>query len=138
MKRNVVLSLWFGIFWSLLQFTACSQQAATKDSAQIKRVPPDTVMALLAKRDSLDLLLLDVRTPEEFMQGHLPGATLIPVQVLEQEIHQIEAYKDKPVVVYCRSGNRSRTASKILAKHGFKIIYDMAGGIRQWKGQVVR
>ncbi len=137
MKRTLFSFVWLGLFWTLLANVACTQQAVT-DSSVVKRVPPDTVQALLAKKDSLGLLLLDVRTPEEFMQGHIPGAKLIPVQVLEQEIKQIEAYKDKPVIVYCRSGNRSRTASRILAKHGFKIIYDMDGGIRQWKGPIVR
>ncbi len=137
MKRTLLSFVWLGLFWTLLTNVACTQQAVT-DSSVVKRVPPDTVQALLAKKDSLGLLLLDVRTPEEFMQGHIPGAKLIPVQVLEQEIKQIEAYKDKPVIVYCRSGNRSRTASRILAKHGFKIIYDMDGGIRQWKGPIVR
>lgn len=136
--KSVHRIIFLGSLWyvSALSLFSCTQQQNWSDTAVIKRVPPDTVAVLLQKKDSLGILLLDVRTPEEYQEGHLPGAILIPVQVLETQIEQIAEYKDRPVIVYCRSGNRSRTASRILADHGFTLIYDMDGGIRKWRGPI--
>lgn len=75
-------------------------------------------------------LLLDVRTPEEFATGHIPGAVNISLQTLESRLSSIPA--DQPVVIYCRSGNRSATAAQILAAAGYPNIYDM-GGILAWQ-----
>ena len=77
-----------------------------------------------------DYLILDVRTPEEYAEGHLEGAKLIPVSELEDKLNEIP--KDKPVVVYCRSGRRSATAADILVENGFSQVYDM-GGIIDWQ-----
>jgi len=80
---------------------------------------------------TIPFMFLDVRTPEEFAEGHIQGATLIPVQELEQ--HLAEIPKDKQVYVYCRSGKRSAAASTMLAKHGFANIENVVGGIEAWK-----
>lgn len=78
-------------------------------------------------------LILDVRTPNEFFEGYIPGAKLIPVQQLADRVGEIEAYKNTPVVIYCRSGNRSIVASQILIKNGFKQVYNVQGGIKSWE-----
>lgn len=75
-------------------------------------------------------VLLDVRTSEEVRGGKIPGAKHIALQVLEQRLNELP--KDQPIVVYCRSGNRSRTAADILARAGFTQLYDL-GGIMQWQ-----
>lgn len=77
-------------------------------------------------------LLVDVRTPEEFAGGHIEGAVNIPLQSLEQRMGEIP--QDKPVVLYCRSGNRSNTAAQILARAGYTDIYDL-GGVITWQAQ---
>jgi thioredoxin len=77
-------------------------------------------------------LILDVRTPSEFYSGNISGAMLIPVQQLADRIGELDAYKDKPVLVYCRSGNRSIPASQILIRNGFKKVYNMRHGIGGW------
>jgi thioredoxin len=77
--------------------------------------------------------LLDVRTPNEYYSGHIPGARLIPVQQLEARISELADYKDKNILVYCRSGNRSTVASQILIKNGFKKLYNLRSGIRGWE-----
>ena len=85
--------------------------------------------------------ILDVRTPNEFYEGHVPGATLIPVQQLADRVNEIEDHKNSPVFVYCRSGNRSIVAAQILIRNGFKKVYNLKGGIREWQkagGAVVR
>jgi len=75
--------------------------------------------------------MLDVRTPEEYAEGHIKGATLIPVQVLAERLAEVP--KNKQVYVYCHSGVRSARASKMLAKHGFSNIENVVGGIVAWK-----
>lgn len=74
-------------------------------------------------------LLVDVRTPEEFAAGHIPGAVNIAVETLESRLEEIPT--DQPVVVYCRSGNRSATAADILVSAGYNPVYDL-GGIINW------
>lgn len=77
-------------------------------------------------------LLLDVRTPGEFADGHIEGAVNIPVESLASRIAEVPS--DVPVVVYCRSGNRSATASQILNSAGYGAVYDL-GGIIAWTAQ---
>lgn len=73
--------------------------------------------------------LLDVRTPEEFAEGHLPGAVNIPVQVLDQRMDEVP--KDRSVVIYCRSGGRSARATGMLQAKGYKGLYDL-GAMSNW------
>ncbi|MPM53195.1 Thiosulfate sulfurtransferase GlpE [bioreactor metagenome] len=90
-----------------------------------------------------DVFILDVRTPSEFNSSHIKGATLIPVtnsggsnlspdQLLESRINEVP--KDKKILVYCRSGHRSSSASKILVNAGYSQVYNMEGGINAWTG----
>jgi rhodanese-related sulfurtransferase len=74
-------------------------------------------------------LLLDVRTPEEFATGHIAGAVNIPLDALESRLSEVS--KDQPVVVYCRSGNRSAQAADLLESAGYDNIRDL-GGIAAW------
>jgi len=80
---------------------------------------------------SIPFLILDVRTVEEYKQGHIKGAKLIPVQVLESQLASVP--KDRQVYVYCHSGVRSARAAKLLASHGFTRVENMLGGIEAWK-----
>ena len=77
-------------------------------------------------------VLLDVRTPEEFTSGHIAGAVNISVQTLPSRLSEVP--KDQPIVVYCRLGNRSATASQILIDAGYTQVYDL-GGILEWEAQ---
>ncbi|MBX3066364.1 MAG: rhodanese-like domain-containing protein [Anaerolineae bacterium] len=76
--------------------------------------------------------LLDVRTPEEFATGHIAEAVNISVDELQSRLSEVP--HDVPVIVYCRSGNRSATAAKILKDAGYTSIYDL-GGIAAWIAQ---
>jgi len=76
-----------------------------------------------------DHILIDVRTPGEFAQGHIEGAININVQEIGQRLDEIPT--DKPIVLYCRSGNRSSQAARILDNAGLENIYDL-GGIISW------
>jgi len=76
-------------------------------------------------------MLLDVRTQEEYAEGHIAGAILIPVQVLAERLSEVP--HDKQVYVYCHSGARSARASTLLARKGYTNIENMMGGIVAWK-----
>ena len=78
-------------------------------------------------------VLLDVRTKREFEQGHITGARNLDIFQTGKFQTQCELLKrDQPVYLYCRSGNRSRKASRLLTRMGFKEIYDLKGGILNW------
>ncbi len=77
-----------------------------------------------------DYIILDVRTPDEFKEGHIEGAVLIPVLELENRLNELP--KDKPIIVYCKIGGRSRNAANILVENSFTGIYNMTGGITDW------
>jgi len=82
-------------------------------------------------------LLLDVRQPEEFSGelGHIPGSRLIPLKELPARVGEIEAYKDKDVIVICRAGVRSTTAAAILTGLGFEHVSNLKGGMLDWDEQ---
>ncbi|MFQ6604528.1 MAG: rhodanese-like domain-containing protein [Fidelibacterota bacterium] len=77
--------------------------------------------------------ILDVRTPREYASGHLSNANLIPVQFLQERLDEIADNKDQDILVYCRSGNRSTVASKILIDAGFRHVFNLRSGIRGWQ-----
>ena len=86
--------------------------------------------------DAQDLLILDVREQEEYDSGHIPDALLLPVgTITEETAAEVIPEKDTTVLVYCRSGNRSKTAAKTLAELGYSNIYEF-GGITTWPYEV--
>ncbi len=76
--------------------------------------------------------ILDVREPNEFKGGHVLNAKLIPLGKLRERMGELERYREKPIVVMCRSGNRSATACALLGKEGFAQVYNLAGGMNAW------
>ena len=79
--------------------------------------------------DKEDICLLDVRTEEEFEERNIESAINIPLIELMYNVDDIEEYKDKKVIVYCRSGHRSITACNLLSMEGFKNLYNLDKGI---------
>ncbi len=114
----------------LLIFTGfvlgCSNMAEQKGYQDID---VNQAVELIRKKP---VLILDVRTPEEYREAHIKDSVLIPVQELEKEYARITEYLHTPVLIYCRSGNRSVTASHILLSRGFNNLYNMKGGIKEW------
>ena len=78
-------------------------------------------------------LVLDVGQPQEFAAGHLPKARHIPLGDLAARIGEIAKFKDKPVIVTCRSGARSGSACRALKKAGFTSVYNLKGGVPAWE-----
>lgn len=79
-----------------------------------------------------DTLALDVRDDSDFREGHVINAVSIPLGVLEGRLKEIESYKDKPVVIYCRTGQKAAKAGAILKRQGFTSIYKLKGGMMAW------
>lgn len=75
------------------------------------------------------LLLLDVRTEEEYETSHIPNAINIPLNELDSQLSHLENYKDEKLVIYCRSGKRSLFAADFLHENGFKHLYNLTQGI---------
>jgi rhodanese-related sulfurtransferase len=86
---------------------------------------------LLINRE--DAILIDVREDNEWAEGHAPSARHIPLGQLAGRIGELEKFKQKPVIVICRSGNRSATACATLRKNGFEKPHNLAGGISAWQ-----
>ena len=81
---------------------------------------------------NLKPVIVDVRTPGEFAGGHLEGAVLIPVQEFQRRLGELAPSKHVPVFVYCRSGNRSTVAAKLLVDSGFTDVINLRRGIVEW------
>lgn len=82
---------------------------------------------------NLKPFVLDVRTQGEFAEGHLEGATLLPVQQLQARLGELSSHRDEPVFIYCHSGNRSTVAAKLLIDAGFTNVMNLRRGIIEWK-----
>ena len=92
--------------------------------------------AVSMMEEEKDYIILDVRTPEEFAEKHIPGAINIPNETIgNDEIEELPE-KEQLILVYCRSGNRSKQASVKLAALGYTNIYEF-GGINDWTGETV-
>ncbi len=88
--------------------------------------------ALLMKDTAI--VLLDVRTLEEHATERIGNTPVIPVQELEQRVHELDSLKDRTIIVYCQAGYRSGMATALLRKKGFKAL-SMQGGLNQWKSE---
>ncbi len=96
----------------------------------VKEVDTAAAMQLINHKDAI---VLDVREPNEYASGHVLNAKHIPLGKLKERMGELEKYKDRPVVVVCRSGNRSGTACFLLGKQGFTQAHNLAGGVQAWQ-----
>ena len=105
-----------------------SASCNTKSTENITRMDGSRLEAILNDETEREkYLVIDVREDYEYKAGHVPHAINISVQEIESRISEISDWKEKNIIVICRSGKRSRAASEILVKHGFKKIFDADG-----------
>jgi rhodanese-related sulfurtransferase len=104
------------------------------DSATRKHKTVSPSEAVVIMNDD-QTIVVDVREPAEFAEGHIEGARNIPLGKLDERAGELEGHKNKPIVVNCQSGTRSLAAGKKLTKLGFTQVYEMKGGIFAWKDQ---
>lgn len=95
---------------------------------------PDINEAIQNYKATKGAVLLDVRTPQEYREGHIPGSKNVPLQTIEQ-ISSVTAKKDTPLFVYCHSGGRSRQAADFLTHMGYTNVKN-SGGIMSYTGKV--
>ena len=121
----------FPLVFSLLMLTAC---AAPQRAQSYRRISADEAIAMMEEEQ--DYIILDVRTPAEFKERHIPDAINVPNENIgSAEIPQLPD-KDQLIMVYCRSGNRSKQASEKLVKLGYSNVVEF-GGINGWPGETV-
>lgn len=96
----------------------------------IKEVNCTAALQLINHKNAL---VLDVRDDDEYKLGHILNSTQIPLGKLNERVGELEKYKEQPIVVVCRSGNRSGTACAALGKRGFAQTYSLAGGVTAWQ-----
>ena len=122
MKRIVMIFIFL-----LLLLTGCGGNAADGSYHQITQEEAKEMM------DTQEVIILDVREQDEYDSGHIPGAVLLPVGTINEDTAaEVIPEKDSTVLVYCRSGNRSKTAAAALASLGYTKIYEF-GGINTWR-----
>jgi rhodanese-related sulfurtransferase len=96
----------------------------------IKEVDHIAAMQLINHKNAL---MLDVREQSEYAAGHVLNSKLIPLGKLKERIGELEKYRERPIVVICRSGQRSASACGLLGKQGFTQVYNLNGGITAWQ-----
>ena len=123
MKRILPLLL------SLLLLAGCGGNAA----AGYQQITQEEAKEMM---DTQEVIILDVREQDEYDSGHIPGAVLLPVGSIDEDTAaEVIPEKDSTVLVYCHSGNRSKTASAVLAGLGYTNIYEF-GGINTWPYEI--
>ena len=139
--RRAVVGALFVVALAVAGCGAPKAAAAPQADAQVAAAPaiamadaPQTVAPKAYMTDFVDAgaphQLIDVRTPAEYATGHIAGSINIPVEEIGSRLNEVS--KDEPVVVYCRSGNRSNQAAQILDGAGYTGVYDL-GGIQSWQ-----
>ncbi len=129
MIKHITIALALVILLTACNSTETTSDDVTKNSATNLSIKETKEFI----QDQEDLFILDVRNKDEYDAGHIEGAVLIPLSELENRIDEVEEYKDKPILVYCRSGNRSSQAVKILLDNDFLQIYHMKDGYMNFK-----
>ena len=123
---------WIPILMALLLLSGCAAQVQKEQS--YRQINMDEAIAMMEAES--DYIILDVRTPEEFSEKHIPGAINVANETIgSEEIPELPD-KDQLILVYCRSGNRSKQASEKLVALGYTNIVEF-GGINDWPGEVI-
>lgn len=121
-----IFSVLVSLFVPVLLLTGCGGAASGSTYQQISQEEAKEMM------DTEEVIILDVREQSEYDGGHIPGAVLLPLGTIDEDTAAaVIPEKDSTVLVYCRSGNRSKTAASALAELGYTGIYEF-GGITTW------
>lgn len=139
MRRFTAFLLVFVFILSLSGCRSDNAQGTITTSANVmtgyKQISQDEAKAMMARDDGH--IIVDVRRQDEYDEGHIPGAILIPNESIDKERPKELPDLDQIILVYCRSGRRSKEASEKLAKMGYTNIYEF-GGIITWPGETTK
>ena len=123
MKKLMILLL------AVMMLTACGQDTEKDQGAVYVNITAEEAKQIMDSEEGY--VILDVRTQEEYDQGHIPNAVLLPLDDIKAKAHVVLPDKDQQILVYCRSGRRSKLASEALAELGYTNIKEF-GGILDW------
>ena len=123
---------WIPALMALLLLAGCA--AAPRKADGYRQITMEEAITIMEEESGY--IILDVRTPEEYASGHIPGAINVPNENIDTRQLPELPDKDQMILVYCRSGNRSKQASEKLAALGYTNVVEF-GGIRDWPGEVV-
>ena len=118
----------------LFVLTGCAFAKKAENKAEYTRISQEKAKEMMARDDGH--VIVDVRRQDEYDAGHIPGAILIPNETIGSDAPKALPDYDQIILVYCRSGNRSKQASEKLAAMGYKNVYEF-GGINSWTGEIV-
>jgi len=121
------------IILAMLVLTACGQDKENKQEAAYVNITGKQAKEIMDSQEGC--IILDTRTQEEYDEGHIPGAILIPYDEILEKAEGVLTDKDKLILVYCRSGRRSKLAAEDLVKLGYTNIKEF-GGIIDWEYEV--
>lgn len=136
MKRKN-FAAWVLLLLLTVSLTGCgNREEDAENTASYQQITAEEAKAMMEEQP--DAVILDVREQDEYDAGHIPGAVLLPVGTIDEETAASAIPEnDTVVLVYCRSGNRSKTASQSLVDLGYTQIYEF-GGIKDWPYEVER
>ena len=117
----------------MLLFAGCSQAKGNPQEASFVNITAEKAKQLMDTEENY--IILDVRTQEEYDQGHIPGAILIPDNRIDADAEKVLTDKNQLILVYCRSGRRSKLAAERLVQLGYTNIKEF-GGILDWPYEV--
>ena len=124
----------FSILFIIILFIALAIALGNKEK-KLDYINLSNAEAKIELGRTSNYILLDVRSPLEYKEGRIPGSINIPVEVLETNVEKIIENKNLDIFVYCHAGNRSKEASKTLARLGYKNIYNLEG-ILTWEYEI--
>ena len=127
MKKVILL------FLAVMMLTACGQDKENNQGAVYVNITAEEAKQIMDSEEGY--IILDVRTQEEFYQGHIPGATQISHEEIAEKAEEVLTDKEQLILVYCRSGRRSKIAAEALAELGYTNIKEF-GGIIDWPYEV--
>jgi len=114
----------------------------SRDAETLDRTPEsitaDELKRMLSSRSEREYVLFDVRQPEEYEAGHIPGARLLPLPEYENRLEEVWRHRDRTLIFYCSHGPRSKLAARLTAS-GLRVarVYSLLGGLQAWRGEAV-
>lgn len=131
----VILIIFIIIGGTVLLLNKNNNNVDNKNQSVIRYVSMDEIAQIM--NENKDYIILDVRTVEEHNDGHIPNAICIPNETIDEDIIIKLPDKEQLILIYCRSGNRSKQAANKLQELGYTNLIEF-GGIIDWKGEIVK
>ena len=135
MNKRIYIVLIIIILVGGAMFIFNKKDKNVENEVAIKNVSMDEIVQIMNENE--DYIILDIRTFEEYNEGHIPNAICIPNETIGEDTISKLPNKEQLILIYCRSGNRSKQAAKKLEKLGYTNLVEF-GGIIDWKGEIVK